>query len=37
MFEPLADTEKKTSGRTMKVIGIVIVVAAIALAIVSFS
>ncbi len=37
MFEPLADTEKKSSGRTMKVIGVVIVVAAIALAIISFA
>ena len=37
MFEPLSDTEKKSSGRTMKIIWIVIAVVAVILAIVSFA
>ena len=37
MFEPLADTEKKSTGRSMKVIWIVIVVAAVILAVISFT
>jgi len=37
MFESLSKTEKKGSGRTMKIIWIVIVVVAVILAIVSFT
>jgi hypothetical protein len=37
MFENLGDVEKKGSGRTMKIIWIVIAVAAVILAIVSFA
>jgi len=37
MFEPLSDLEKKSSGRTMKIIWIVIAVAVVILAIVSFA
>ena len=37
MFESLSDKEKKSSGRTMKIIWIVIVIAAVILAIVSFA
>jgi flagellar basal body-associated protein FliL len=36
MFEPLEDTEKKSAGRSMKIIWIVIGVVAVVLAIVSF-
>jgi hypothetical protein len=36
MFEPLKDAEKKGSGRTMKIIWIVLAVAAVVLAVVSF-
>ena len=37
MFEPLGDTEKKTGGRTMKIIWIVLAVAAVILAVISFA
>jgi hypothetical protein len=37
MFEPLSGLEKKSSGRTMKIIWIVIVIVAVILAIVSFA
>ena len=37
MFEPLADTEKKTTGPTMKIIWIVIAVAAVILVVISFA
>jgi len=38
MFEPLADTEKKTAtGRSMKIIWIVLAVAAVILAVISFT
>jgi len=37
MFERLEDVEKKGSGRTMKIIWIVIAVVAVILAIVSFT
>jgi hypothetical protein len=37
MFEPLGDTEKKTTGRTMKIIWIVIAVAGVVLAVISFA
>lgn len=37
MFELLADTEKKTTGRTMKIIWIVIAVAAVILVVSSFA
>jgi len=36
MFEPLGDTEKKTTGRSMKIIWIVIAVVAVILAVISF-
>jgi hypothetical protein len=36
MFETLEDVDKKSSGRTMKVIWIVVAVAAVVLAVVSF-
>jgi hypothetical protein len=37
MFEPLADTEKKGTGRTMKIIWIVMAVAGVVLAAFSFT
>jgi hypothetical protein len=37
MFENLEDVEKKGSGRTMRIIWIVLAVAAVILAIVSFA
>lgn len=37
MFEPLGDTEKKTTGRTMRIIWIVIAVVAVALVVISFA
>jgi hypothetical protein len=37
MFEPLADVEKRTSGRTMRVIGIVMAVLALILLVISFA
>lgn len=37
MFEPLGDTEKKTSGRTMRIIWIVIAVVAVILTVISFA
>jgi hypothetical protein len=37
MFEPLADVEKKSSGKTMRVIGIVMAVLALILLVVSFA
>jgi flagellar basal body-associated protein FliL len=37
MFETLQDVDKKSSGRTMKIIWIVIAVAAVILVIVSFA
>ena len=37
MFEPLGDTEKKTSGRTMRIIWIVIAVVVVILAVISFA
>ena len=36
MFDSLTDSEKKGSGRTMKIIWIVIVIVAVILAVVSF-
>jgi hypothetical protein len=37
MFEPLGDAEKKTTGRTMRIIWIVIAVVAVILAVISFA
>jgi hypothetical protein len=37
MFEPLADVEKKSSGKTMRVIGIVMAALALILLVVSFA
>lgn len=37
MFEPLGGTEKKATGSTMKIVWIVIAVAAVILAVISFT
>ena len=37
MFEPLGDTEKKTTSRTMRIIWIVIAVVAVLLVVISFA
>jgi hypothetical protein len=36
MFEPLADVEKKSSGKTMRIIGLVMAALAVVLLVVSF-